>query len=550
MPKIPFWVFIIIGLLYFTAIRVDTMDVDASQYAEISREMMKSGNYLQIFDRGNEYLDKPPLLFWLSAFSMSIFGVGNLGFKLPSILFALWSLFATYRLARNLYNDTTGRIAALILATCQGLWLMTNDIRCDTILMSCTVTAIWMLQEWRDSRKLLWMLGAAVFIGLGMMTKGPIALLVPGFCYVADVALKRQWKQMFSWHFIPAIVVIAIVLLPMSIGLYRQFDLHPEKIVNGNTGVSGLRFFYWSQSFGRITGESPWNNGAKLDFLFVSMLWAFLPWIILFVAGLIVNIIDLVRSKFVLPHNSEWVTTGGFLLAYLALGSSAYQLPHYIFVVFPLAAIITAAVIARMCVQNELDGMYRIMMPAHMVVSVLLLFAALLLIGIIFPIGPLGLVFWGVLTAAWVYFAARPRLRLKLLWLPAIAITVANMFVTNSFYYNLLKYQLGSQLGHYIKQQQIDPATIGAYHVEDPLNALHFYANGVVKSFSSVAEARQYKYVLTMQPGLNELRSLGITYDLMKAGEFFKVSELTLPFLNPQTRPNAVKRYFLVRLAQ
>src|ERR1700733_13345919 len=148
MPKVPFWVFILIAILYFTAIRVDTMDIDASQYAEISREMMKSGDYLHIYDRGADYLDKPPFLFWASAVSMKVFGVNNFGYKFPSILFALLALLATYKLAKLLYGEVTGRMAALVLATCQGMFLMTNDIRCDTILMSCVITAIWLIKEW------------------------------------------------------------------------------------------------------------------------------------------------------------------------------------------------------------------------------------------------------------------------------------------------------------------------------------------------------------------------------------------------------------------
>src|SRR4051812_32154725 len=105
MPKVPFWVFILLALLYFSAVRVDTMDVDASQYAEMSREMAKSGDYIHLYDRGNDYLDKPPFLFWVSATSIKIFGVNNFGYKLPSILFALWALFALYRLVRLLYDE-------------------------------------------------------------------------------------------------------------------------------------------------------------------------------------------------------------------------------------------------------------------------------------------------------------------------------------------------------------------------------------------------------------------------------------------------------------
>ena len=133
MPKIPIWVFVLLSVLYFSGVRVDVMDVDASQYAEMSREMMTSGSYLELYDRGKDYLDKPPLLFWLSALSMKVFGVGNFGFKLPSILLAIWALYATYRLGRLLYGEAAGRMAALVLGTSQGMFLMTIAFLCPAL---------------------------------------------------------------------------------------------------------------------------------------------------------------------------------------------------------------------------------------------------------------------------------------------------------------------------------------------------------------------------------------------------------------------------------
>ncbi len=84
---------------------------------------------------------------------------------------------------------------------------------------------------------------------------------------MSDWALKRQWR-IFTLKPLTCSYYryCCILLIPMSIGLYQQFDLHPEKIVNGKHGVSGLRFFYWSQSFGRITGESPWKNDVNISF--------------------------------------------------------------------------------------------------------------------------------------------------------------------------------------------------------------------------------------------------------------------------------------------
>jgi len=279
MPKVPFWVFILIALLYCSAVGVDTMDVDASQYAEISREMIKSGDYLHIYDRGIDYLDKPPFLFWVSSASMKVFGVNNFGYKFPSILFALLAIFATYKLAKLLYGEVTGRMAALVLATCQGMFLMTNDIRCDTILMACVITAVWLIREWFEKSRLYYLLGGFTAIAFGMMTKGPIALMVPVFCFSCEWILKRQWRNFFRPAYLLGFIVIVILLIPMSIGLYQQFDLHPDKLVNGRQGVSGLRFFYWSQSFGRITGENPWKNDVDMGFLLLNMLWSFLPWL-------------------------------------------------------------------------------------------------------------------------------------------------------------------------------------------------------------------------------------------------------------------------------
>src|SRR5690606_36141369 len=119
-------------------------------------------------------------------------------------------------------------------------------------------------------------------IAFGMMTKGPVALMVPVFCFAADWALKREWRKFIKPEYLLCLAVVAILLVPMSIGLYQQFDQRPDKVIDGQTGVSELKFFYWTQSFGRLTGENVWSNNAPFRFLFENMLWAFLPWILLF----------------------------------------------------------------------------------------------------------------------------------------------------------------------------------------------------------------------------------------------------------------------------
>jgi 4-amino-4-deoxy-L-arabinose transferase-like glycosyltransferase len=548
MPKIPFWVFILIAIVYLSAARVDTMDVDASQYAEMSREMLQKGDYLHLYDRGIDYLDKPPFLFWVSSACMHVFGVNNFGYKFPSILFALLAIFATYKLGKLLYNEVTGRMAALILATCQGMFLMTNDVRCDTILMGWVITAVWLIQEWRVNNKLWYLLLGAAAIGFGMITKGPIALMVPVFCFASDWILKREWRNFFRPAYLLALIVIAVVLLPMSIGLYQQFDLHPEKLVNGKQAVSGLRFFYWSQSFGRITGESPWKNGADFSFLFVNMLWSFLPWIFLFVIALVINIVQLVKQKFRLQPNQEWITTGGFLITYVSLGVSAYQLPHYIFIVFPLVAIMTAKLLFDLIENKKYQQLFRFMQPFQSVISGLLLLACMALITYVFPAGPFFIAAWVTGFALWLFMVFSKAVNGKLLWLSAAAMIIINVFLTNNVYYTLMKYQGGSQLGHYIHEQAIDSTEIAQYKMDDPINAIHFYAQEVIKGIDTLSDIRNQKYLVTMDRGLNDLKRDGYRFDVVKQGSLFKVSMLTPEFINPKTRAGEIKNYYLLRL--
>ena len=548
MPKVPFWVFIFIAVLYFTAIRVDTMDVDASQYAEISREMLKSGDYLHIYDRGANYLDKPPFLFWVSATSMKVFGVNNFGFKFPSILFALLALYATYRLARLFYGEATGRMAALVLASCQGMFLMTNDIRCDTILMAWVVTAVWLIQEWSVQGKPKYILWGFAAIGFGMMTKGPIALMVPGFCFVSDWALKRQWRNFFRPVYLLGLVIIAVLLIPMSIGLYQQFDLHPEKIIDGKHGISGLRFFYWSQSFGRITGESPWKNDVDISFLLQNMLWSFLPWIFLFLPAVIINVVQLVKQKFRLQPQQEWLSTGGFLITYIALGSSSYQLPHYIFVAYPLAAIVTAKLLADIIEGEKYKVFLRIMQPFQVTISFILLVASLILMVYVFPQKPLIIVGWAAFFVGWLFIAFRRSLKGKIFWLTASAMIIVNVFLNNVVYPTLLQYQMSSQVGRFIHKNNIPTNEIASYKVHDALTSVHFYAQGVVRDLDTLTHIQNSKYLIIMDQGLNDLQKNGVAYDLLNQGGSFKVSELTPEFINPKTRIHELKNYYLVRI--
>ncbi len=284
------WIWLAAGLLLvlIRGLWIDLMDVDAAQYASISMEMSQNGSWLEVKHRYDDYLDKPPLLFWTSAFSFLIFGCSNWAYKLPSFLVACVGVYSVYRFTLLFYAQKTARHAAFLLASGMGFLVLCNDVRTDTLLLGTTSLAIWQLAAYLQNR--LWknLVGAFLAIGFAMLAKGPIGLVVPALAAGTHLLLQRDLRQIFRWQWILGLGITALVLLPMCWGLYTQFDLHPEKALHDRISTSGLYFYFWEQSFGRITGDNVWRNNAGPFYFLHVYLWAFLPWALL-MPGVVVS---------------------------------------------------------------------------------------------------------------------------------------------------------------------------------------------------------------------------------------------------------------------
>lgn len=543
------FLFFIIAAVYFCAVGVDVMDADASQYAAMSREMKASGSYLHVYEQGKDYLDKPPFLFWISSLSMKIFGENNFAFKLPSILFALLSIFATWRFTKLFYDQTAALLAAIVLASCQAVFLITNDVRTDTILMSWVMIAIWQLAEWLQSKKTIHFIAGSAAIGFGMVTKGPIALFVPIFAFGSHFIVQRKFSYLFKPVYLVALVVIALILLPMSIGLYQQFDLHPEKTVNGLQNVSGLKFFYWTQSFGRITGENVWNNHAPFSFLFENLLWGMLPWTLFFVSGLLDDIIQFIRKRFIISQKEEFITTGGFIITYCSLGISKYQLPHYIYVVLPLIAIISAKMIYKLFWQQQLKWLKSILIPVQILVAIVLCVAPVLILLYAFPSQSVLPWLIPVITIASVLFLLLSKeIKQKLIAVSLALIIGLNLFLSLWFYPNVLQYQAGSVAGRYITEKQVPADKFYLYKEGDVGESIHFYSRRIVKKVDSAQVLLPGTYLLTSEEGLGELRKQNNSFEIEKQGVNYHVTLLTKTFLNKNSRDVNGEKYFIVKM--
>lgn len=551
---------IVFIIIYIPGLLVDVMDIDAAQYASMSREMVETGNWLELHNRYNDYLDKPPLLFWLSSASMWLMGISNFAYKLPSFLFGILAVFSTIRLTELIYNRVTGAMAGLMVASCLGFFIMMNDVRTDTILMGAFAFSLWQLMLYVKTKSWRALILGFTGIGLAMLAKGPLGLVMPIFALSCEFAYKRQWVNFVRWQWLAGLVVVGIILTPMCIGLYNQFDAHPEKTINGQTGVSGIEFYFWTQSFGRITGDSDWgtkfDNGATNFFFTHTFMWAFFPWSILTVLGLAKNLFMLVRSKFKPGYMNEMLATGGFILIFLALSASKYKLPHYIYITFPLAGIIAARFLVADLLQPTRKIISALALGFGSLFAVVLFTVAGIILFFVFPGAPILTVLIVLLLAiSGIAFFFVRKTKAERIILPMLAGLMAFYYTGfTHFYPELLKYQCTNEVGRDVVAANV-PRDAFYMHNEVSQHSLDFYSrsapNYITIDSSAVMPVLQKHgeiWIYTDEPGYEEILKSGFNMSTVKEYKYFSVQFLTFPFLDPKTRPEKLRNMYLVKL--
>lgn len=544
LPDTYVWGFLIL-VVYCIGLFVPVMEVDAAQYASMGAEMLDRDQYWQLFNRGKDYLDKPPLLFWLVSLSYAVFGVSTVAFKLPSLLFGLLALFATYRLGKLLYNKQAGLWAAFILATTQAWFMMLMDPRTDMLLAGSVVFAIWQLVAYRQTGAWTNLLWSGVGIGLAMLAKGPIGLMVPVLALGTHWLLQKDWQAIFRWQWLVMLALIAIMLAPMAYGLYIQFDLHPEKEVYGLSGVSGLKFYFWDQSFGRLTGDSQFVNQTGQaqqanDPLFFAhtFLWSFFPWSWLFVVVAIRKLRQRFTERWRGMGNYEYITWAGTVLPWIALSFSGYKLPHYIFVFFPLTALLTARELQILTNKKWL-------LTGQFVVLGLVMLVAAILLGYVFT-PPTIWVLLGLVIIGLIYWLSQQILP-RWLTIGVVSMLLLNVTLNGHFYPKLLAYQVPTEVVRHADKYGAEVARLQQWPTVS--YNFEFYKGERQQTTDIITLQQAQSQLLLPLSAWPDFERQGISYNIVYDSiPGTRVSRLTLPFLRPETRQQAQQYWRLIDL--
>jgi 4-amino-4-deoxy-L-arabinose transferase-like glycosyltransferase len=218
--KIAFEKRAIIALLTLLLVRVAGMifiplnETTEARYGEMARKMLETGNWVTLWhDYGIPFLAKPPLYAWLSAASMGLLGVNEFAVRLPSLLLSVGMLALVGYVAFVRHGKEVALAAVLILASCLGFFVAGGTVMTDPSLVFCVtliLVSFWLAMQ--DKRLWSWLFFAGC--GLGLLAKGPVALVLAGLPVFFWVLIRKEWLAL--WQKLPWVrgcgIVLAIAL--------------------------------------------------------------------------------------------------------------------------------------------------------------------------------------------------------------------------------------------------------------------------------------------------------------------------------------------------
>jgi 4-amino-4-deoxy-L-arabinose transferase-like glycosyltransferase len=535
--------YLLLLVAYVGGAFVPLMNNDSAHHANIALYIYQTGEWTRLVTQGQDYLDKPHLLFWLAALSFKVFGVNAFAYKLPSLLFSLLAVYATTRLGQLLHTVAVGRLAGVMLASALAFVLANNDVRMDALLTGSIMLATWQLaafvaSEEREQGRWRHLVLGGLGLALGFATKGMIGVGMPLIAIFVHLLYRRDWERFLDLRWLALVLITLAFASPVLYAYFQQF------------GERGVKFILWAQNVERLSGDRFGNAGADDPlFFFHSFLWAFLPWALLAIWALCSDGIRLVRARLQLLAGDELLTLGTIVVMFTVISLSRFKLPHYLNILLPFFAIQLAAwLMPRLAHPLSRKGLWWVQV---VVIFVLALLAAALN-GWVFPLYAPLLALVALVLAAGVWLIYRQAGGARLVMASVCAAAVFNLLLNFNFYPQLLTYQGGTVLGRQALALGLDRERL--YYLADQGRANSF--DFVTERLTPTLRLEEFSrfaapvVVYTSANGRTALEEAGLAVEELARSVDFRVSRLNARFLDPARRAQTLETVYLLRVGR
>jgi 4-amino-4-deoxy-L-arabinose transferase-like glycosyltransferase len=262
MPSyIKYFIVVLLAALLFVPFlgNVHLFDWDEINFAECAREMLATGDYLRPQIDFQPFWEKPPLFIWMQVLSMKMFGVNEYAARFPNAIIGILTLVTIFYAGKRILNEKMAAWWALLYTAC---WLPHFYFKSGIIdpsfnfFIFLAFFQVYLLRF--AERKILHALLAGLFLGLAVMTKGPVAILVALLCFVVYMIVnKGLWGYKLPHLLLVAITAavtffvwigVAIVIYgwDYGIGFLNHFITYQIKLfTTEDAGHGGPFFYHW-----------------------------------------------------------------------------------------------------------------------------------------------------------------------------------------------------------------------------------------------------------------------------------------------------------------
>lgn len=245
---------------------------DEGRYLEIPREMFLSGDFITPRLNGIKYFEKPPFFYWMEIISFSLFGVNVWAGRLVSAFLSFLLIFGVYGCSRHLFGRETGILGALSLLTCCMYFTFSHMVILDMALTAWTGLGLLffisgMYTPPSLKRRLLFY-GNSLFLSFAILTKGFVALVVPGGIIFLWLLLYKKWKDLFPLYLPSCLFIFLAVTAPWHILVsiknpeFAWFYFVHEHFLRFTTKTHGRYQPFWFFIPVLVIGTFPWITYA------------------------------------------------------------------------------------------------------------------------------------------------------------------------------------------------------------------------------------------------------------------------------------------------
>jgi 4-amino-4-deoxy-L-arabinose transferase-like glycosyltransferase len=384
-------------------------------------------------------------------------------------------------------------------------------------------------------------IGAALGLALGFCTKGHIAVFTPAVGILFYILYKGDWKSFYHPQLLLLLVAFCVFISPVVYCYYLQFDMHPEKVIRGKSARSGVDFILWKQNFERFQGDS-FGADAKNDYLFFfhSFLWAFAPWSVLaFIA-----FFD--RARRFLSRKYEWLTITTIAVMALMITFSGFKLPHYLNIIFPVAAILCASYLLE---QSQRRKSVKSLLLTQIIICALCLVVAGVVNVWAFPVtNAFVIAGFVVLLAGVVFLLLGFTIPMQKLVGTSVLTSILLFFLLNAnFYPRLLHYQAGNEMAFDVSRKA--NAKNIYFWPEVYSHSFNFYTAELRKEFTdSTMQQPSPIWIMTDSERLEQMKQKNLPIIESYEKDDYGITTMQLPFINPATRKGELTKLILVRI--